>query len=101
MRGTPSLFFFPGGRRALVVDAFDGERVVRALEENAIDEIVLFLSHSDQDHVEGMEYVLDNFRGRFLAFYLQQGPPQRTAQFIVRRASPHPRASHKGASREK
>ena len=66
VRGTPSLFFFPAGpgvrRRRL-----DGGRVVRALEDNAIDELVLFLSHSDQDHVEGVQYVLQNFGGRFLA----------------------------------
>ncbi len=67
--GDAIVVFLPGTRRALVVDAFDGKRVVRALEENAIDEIVLFLSHSDQDHVAGVQYLLDNFRGRFLAFF--------------------------------
>jgi beta-lactamase superfamily II metal-dependent hydrolase len=68
-QGDAILVFLPGARRALVVDAFDGERVIRALEENAIDEIILFLSHSDKDHVDGVHYLLDNFRGHFLAFF--------------------------------
>ena len=67
--GDAIVVFLPGGRRALVVDAFDGERVVLALEKNAIDEIILFLSHSDKDHVDGVQYLLDNFRGHFLAFF--------------------------------
>lgn len=67
--GDAVVVFLPDARRALVVDAFDGERVLRALEENAIDEIVLFLSHSDKDHVDGVLYLLDNFGGSFVAFF--------------------------------
>jgi|GEM_PF-4304322 len=67
-QGDAVVVFLPESPRALVVDAFESERVLRALEENAIAEIVLFLSHSDKDHVDGVQYLLDNFRGRVVAF---------------------------------
>lgn len=56
-------------RRAIVVDAFDGKRVVRVLEEEAIEDIVVFLSHSDRDHVNGILYLLDNFQGAVRAIF--------------------------------
>ena len=100
-QGDAIVVFLPGQRRALVVDAYDGERVVSTLEENAIEEIVLFLSHSDQDHVEGVQYVLDNFRGRFLAFFYNKDRLNaRLGSSYVGRLR-NLAQSHKGASREK
>jgi competence protein ComEC len=67
--GDAILLILPGGKRAIVVDAFSGERVVEALEEEGVDEAILFLSHSDNDHILGVPYLLDNFNGDFIAFF--------------------------------
>jgi competence protein ComEC len=67
--GDAILLILPGGKRAIVVDAFDGDRVVDALEEEGVDEVILFLSHSDNDHILGVPYLLDNFTGDFIAFF--------------------------------
>jgi competence protein ComEC len=67
--GDGILLILPGGNRAIVVDAFSGERVVEVLEEEGVDEVILFLSHSDNDHILGVPYLLDNFRGDFVAFF--------------------------------
>jgi len=67
-QGDAIVVLLPEEGRALIVDAFDGERVLKVLEEESITEVVLFLSHSDGDHVRGVEYLLDNFHGKYLAF---------------------------------
>ncbi|MCI0460147.1 MAG: hypothetical protein L0Z62_24610 [Gemmataceae bacterium] len=59
----------PDSNKALVVDAFDGIRVVELLEEEGVEEAILFLSHSDNDHVAGVVELLDNFQGDFVAFF--------------------------------
>jgi len=65
-QGDAIVVILPGRRRALVVDAFSGERVLSVLQDEGIEELFLFLSHSDEDHVAGVDYVLDNFEGSLL-----------------------------------
>jgi beta-lactamase superfamily II metal-dependent hydrolase len=67
--GDAIVMFLPNCRRAFVVDAFDGQKVVDALESEGVDEVVLFLSHSDRDHVMGVCELLDKFPGGFIAFF--------------------------------
>ncbi len=67
--GDAIILLLPDSNRAIVVDTFAGERVVDVLEEEGIDEVILFLSHSDNDHIAGVPYLLDNFRGNFIAFF--------------------------------
>ena len=55
--------------RAVLIDAYDEERAPEVLEKEGVEEIVLFLSHSDRDHIRGVQYVLDNFDGTFVAFF--------------------------------
>lgn len=68
-QGDAIIVFLPGQRRALVVDVFDWEKVLTALEEEATEELVLFASHSDRDHVLGVENLLHNFQGALLACF--------------------------------
>jgi beta-lactamase superfamily II metal-dependent hydrolase len=67
--GDAIILILPGGVRAIVVDAFVGSRVVDTLEDEGVDEVILFLTHSDEDHVKEMQYIIDNFAGTFLAFF--------------------------------
>jgi competence protein ComEC len=67
--GDAIVLLLPDCSRAIVVDAFDGDRVVEALEAEGVDEVILFLSHSDYDHIAGVVRLLDNFRGAFVAFF--------------------------------
>ena len=69
--GDTIVLILPGGVRAIVVDAFVGSRVVDTLEDEGVDEVILFLTHSDEDHVKEMQYIIDNFAGTFLAFFCQ------------------------------
>ena len=59
-QGDAIVVILPGGERALVVDAYDGLRVSQILDEEGIQEVVLFLSHSDQDHVAGVPDLVNN-----------------------------------------
>jgi beta-lactamase superfamily II metal-dependent hydrolase len=68
-QGDAIILLLPDCRRAVVVDAFDGPRVLDVLEEEEVDEVLLFLSHSDRDHVKGVQYLLANFPGDFLALF--------------------------------
>lgn len=52
----------PGGQRAFVVDVFDAEPILRFLEAEGISEVVLFLSHSDLDHIKGVKDFLADFQ---------------------------------------
>ena len=67
--GDTIILILPGGTRTIVVDAFAGSRVVDTLEEEGVDEVILFLTHSDEDHVKEIQYIIDNFAGNFLAFF--------------------------------
>jgi beta-lactamase superfamily II metal-dependent hydrolase len=67
--GDAIILLLPDCERAVVVDAFDGARVLDALEEEEVHEVLLFLSHSDADHIGGVQYLLDNFQGTFVAFF--------------------------------
>lgn len=67
--GDTIILILPGGTRAIVVDAFFGDLVIETLQEEGVDELILFLTHSDNDHVKGMQYIIDNFPGEFLAFF--------------------------------
>lgn len=77
-QGDAIVVLLPGGRRALVVDAFDEVAVLRVLEEEAVGEVVLFLSHSDEDHVKGVEYLLDNFQGSLVAAFFNADRLEKT-----------------------
>jgi competence protein ComEC len=66
--GDAIILLLPGSHRALVVDAFDGQRVLDELEGEEVEEVLLFLSHSDRDHVNGVQHLLNNFQGAFLGF---------------------------------
>ena len=68
-QGDAIVAILPGARRALVVDAFDGPKVLSTLEDEGVEELVLFLSHSDADHVRGVDYLIDNFDGTFVACF--------------------------------
>ncbi|QEH35208.1 Hydroxyacylglutathione hydrolase [Aquisphaera giovannonii] len=52
----------PGGQRAFIVDIFEAEPILRFLEEEGITEVVLFLSHSDLDHIKGVKDFLADFQ---------------------------------------
>jgi competence protein ComEC len=52
----------PGGQRAFVVDVFDAEPILRFLEAEGVSEVVLFLSHSDLDHIKGVKDFLADFQ---------------------------------------
>jgi beta-lactamase superfamily II metal-dependent hydrolase len=67
--GDTIIVILPGGTRAIVVDAVVGPKVVETLEDEGVDEVILFLTHSDDDHVKEMQYIIDNFAGEFLAFF--------------------------------
>ena len=71
-QGDAIVVILPGGERALVVDAYDGLRVSQVLDEEGIREVVLFLSHSDEDHVRGVGDLIDNMANlgaRFVALF--------------------------------
>lgn len=67
--GDAIVLLLPNCQRAVVVDAFDGQRVLDVLEDEEVKELLLFLSHSDRDHVKGVQYLLANFPGDFLGFF--------------------------------
>ena len=46
--GDAIILLLPDSTRAIVVDAFLGERVVEVLEEEGVEEVILFLSHPIQ-----------------------------------------------------
>ncbi len=57
-QGDAIVGILPGGRRAFVADVYDGQRVLDFLDSEGIDEVVLFLTHSDRDHTAGAEDLL-------------------------------------------
>src|SRR5262245_8808208 len=67
--GDASVLLLPDSQRALVVDAFDAQSVLDVLEKEGVNEVVLFLSHSDKDHIKGVRELVENFQGVFLAFF--------------------------------
>ena len=81
-QGDAIIVVLPGGRRALVVDAYDGLRVSEALEDEGIQEVVLFLSHSDTDHVRGVGDLIGNLEStgaKFLALFYNADRLNKTA----------------------
>ena len=63
-QGDATVILLPGSTRAVIVDVFDGPRVLEAIEEEGVDELVAFLSHSDRDHAAGLEYLARQLRRR-------------------------------------
>ncbi len=51
----------PGGQRAFVVDVFGADPILDFLEAEGISEVVLFISHSDRDHIRGVKDFLAGF----------------------------------------
>jgi beta-lactamase superfamily II metal-dependent hydrolase len=51
----------PGGQRAFVVDVFKADPILDFLEAEGISEVVLFISHSDRDHIRGVKDFLAGF----------------------------------------
>ena len=51
----------PGGQRAFVVDVFKADPILDFLEAEGISEVVLFISHSDRDHIRGVNDFLAGF----------------------------------------
>lgn len=51
----------PGGERAFVVDVFKADPILDFLEAERISEAVLFVSHSDRDHILGVREFLVGF----------------------------------------
>jgi beta-lactamase superfamily II metal-dependent hydrolase len=68
-QGDAIIVFLPNSHRALIIDSFDADRVLDTLESEGVDEVVLFLSHSDRDHVRGVRELLENFQGAFIGFF--------------------------------
>jgi competence protein ComEC len=68
-QGDAIVIVFPKTGRALIVDAYDGDRVLELLERESVRELVAFLTHSDNDHVAGLDRVLRNFQGKLLAVF--------------------------------
>jgi competence protein ComEC len=65
-QGDASVILLPGGRQAVLVDCGRGgsAAVLDYLRQSSILELPLvFMTHSDEDHVGGMLEVLDNFWG--------------------------------------
>ena len=52
----------PGGQRAFVVDVFKADPILDFLEAEGISEVVLFISHTDRDHILGVKDFLAEFR---------------------------------------
>jgi hypothetical protein len=51
----------PGGHRAFVVDVFRADPILDFLESEKISEVILFVSHSDRDHIRGVREFLVGF----------------------------------------
>ncbi|MGO8898000.1 MAG: ComEC/Rec2 family competence protein [Isosphaeraceae bacterium] len=52
----------PGGRRAFVVDVFKADPILDFLESEGVSEVILFVSHSDRDHILGVIDFLADFK---------------------------------------
>lgn len=53
---------FPGGRRAFVVDVFKADPILDFLDAEGVSEVILFVSHSDRDHILGVIDFLADFK---------------------------------------
>ncbi|AMV27553.1 hypothetical protein VT84_24340 [Gemmata sp. SH-PL17] len=68
-QGDAAVVFLPNSKRALVIDSFDGIAVATALAARNIDEIVVFFTHSDGDHISGAQDLFTNFTGRLIGLF--------------------------------
>jgi beta-lactamase superfamily II metal-dependent hydrolase len=71
-QGDAIVAILPNSRRAILVDVYDFLRVRKTLEDEGIDQVLLFLSHSDKDHVKGVRNFLGAFDGSIHAFIFNQ-----------------------------
>ena len=71
-QGDAIVGLLPGAPRAFVVDVYDAEPVLRLLEAEAIQEVFLYLSHSDRDHTLGAHDLLTSFKGGFRGIFFNQ-----------------------------
>jgi len=93
--GDAIVVLLPDTRRAFIVDAYDGEKVLGVLESEAVDEAVIFASHSDDDHVAGLEHLVASFGGRFAAYFYNPDRLDRCKRYLslLRLLSKNTRAS--------
>lgn len=56
--GDAIVGILPDGRRAIVVDVYDADRVLDFIEAESVREVVLFITHSHADHTQGAEPLL-------------------------------------------
>ena len=70
-QGDALVGILPGGDRAFVADVYDADKVLDFLAAEGVSEVVLFVSHSDQDHTAGVAEFLAEFprNGRVLAIF--------------------------------
>lgn len=68
-QGDAAVIFLPNSRRAIVVDAYDGNRVATALNQRHVNEAIVFFTHSDEDHVEGAADLFLNMKARVVALF--------------------------------
>jgi beta-lactamase superfamily II metal-dependent hydrolase len=68
-QGDAIVGLLPDMPRAFVTDVYQAEPVLRLLETEGIQEVLLYLSHSDRDHTRGAIDLLNNFRGIFQGIY--------------------------------
>lgn len=63
-QGDAIVGILPGSRRAFVVDVCNADSVLDFLEAEQITEVVLFLTHSDDDHTRGARDLLAELTGQ-------------------------------------
>lgn len=71
-QGDAIVGLLPGTPRAFVVDVCEAKPVLDLLHAEAIEEIILYLSHSDRDHTHGAIDLLNTFKGSFRGIYFNQ-----------------------------
>lgn len=68
-QGDAIVGLLPDMPRAFVMDVYRAEPVLRLLETEGIQEVLLYLSHSDRDHTRGAIDLLNGFSGAFQGIY--------------------------------
>ena len=71
-QGDAIVGILPGGRRAFIVDVCKSDPVLDFLDSEGITEVILFLTHSDRDHTQGVQNLLADLeekRLRVLAIF--------------------------------
>ncbi len=85
-QGDAIVGLLPGGRRAFITDVYRAEPVLRLLEDEAIREVFLYLSHSDRDHTGGAMDLLTGFDGDWRGIFFNHdrwAPPPKSAYSVL------------------